>query len=404
MTLLPSKRESSLRAPTTEEILLGLGLGPVDGLAQCPECYQDTLSWADDRVSCASGCRPRAIVEHLDRLARIASTTSMSIAARQWAEQLRRAERHAAEPPLLTLSEAALLETEPLLEPISTGLPQLDDQLGGGLYPESIYVVVGATGRGKTAFGIQTASHISLRRPVGYVSTELRSRQLIARAAAPIMDRPWRDLWRHMHQERAEVARVLADRRIIPIDGTRTRDLDLRREDRYFKGRFFRSCVGPIRSSLSTPGLASLPSMPPSGGHWWVEIENDDGTVESYGWWPKHPFIRQAGQGSSATLWDVVTGTDGELNAQSYKGDRAGTPTNDPHQGDPADTAFNPKLSPDSPYTSCSAAAAAIREFAQRFQGGWSYPFGWNCHSFQEEMMSKIGLDQTNINKGLSAP
>ena len=139
-------------------------------------------------------------------------------------------------------------------------------------------------------------------------------------------------------------------------------------------------------------------------GHWWVEIENDDGTVESYGWWPKHPFIRQAGQGSSATLWDVVTGTDGELNAQSYKGDRAGTPTNDPHQGDPADTAFNPKLSPDSPYTSCSAAAAAIREFAQRFQGGWSYPFGWNCHSFQEEMMSKIGLDQTNINKGLSAP
>ena len=136
-------------------------------------------------------------------------------------------------------------------------------------------------------------------------------------------------------------------------------------------------------------------------GHWWVETETPEGDVESYGWYPKHAFTRQPGEGSSGTVWDVITGTEGELNAQSWQ-NKPGTMTMDPHQGDPADTVFNPRLSPDSPYSSCSSAAAAIRDYAQSFQGVWSYPFGWNCHSFQTEMLNQIGLQETSINRGLS--
>ena len=40
---------------------------------------------------------------------------------------------------------------------LSTGLPQLDNMLGGGLLPGTLTVVVGATGIGKTQLGLQFA-------------------------------------------------------------------------------------------------------------------------------------------------------------------------------------------------------------------------------------------------------
>jgi hypothetical protein len=86
----------------------------------------------------------------------------------------------------------------------------------------------------------------------------------------------------------------------------------------------------------------------------------------------------------------------------SYRAN-AGTSTHEPNQGKPADRAFNPKLRTDSPHPSCSAAAEAVRDFAQNFEGGWSYPFGWNCRSFQIEMMKQIGFEETSINRGLSS-
>src|SRR5690606_19309918 len=42
----------------------------------------------------------------------------------------------------------------------STGVPGLDQHLGGGLLPGSLTVVVGATGIGKTQFGVQFAAAI----------------------------------------------------------------------------------------------------------------------------------------------------------------------------------------------------------------------------------------------------
>jgi hypothetical protein len=141
----------------------------------------------------------------------------------------------------------------------------------------------------------------------------------------------------------------------------------------------------------------------PDYGHWWVEVETPEGDVESYGWWPKQRFTRVPGEtGSSGTLWGVVTGVEGELNAQSYPNGDGGTLTRDPDFGKPADTVFNPRLRADSPYSSCASAVQGIRDFAQSFQGDWSYPFGWNCRSFQTEMMSRMGLQETSINRGLS--
>jgi len=42
---------------------------------------------------------------------------------------------------------------------LQTGIPRLDDMLGGGLLPGKLTVVVGATGIGKTQLGIQFAHH-----------------------------------------------------------------------------------------------------------------------------------------------------------------------------------------------------------------------------------------------------
>ena len=41
---------------------------------------------------------------------------------------------------------------------LSTGVPGLDELLGGGLIPGTLTVVVGATGIGKTRLGLQFAN------------------------------------------------------------------------------------------------------------------------------------------------------------------------------------------------------------------------------------------------------
>src|SRR5688572_13892768 len=42
---------------------------------------------------------------------------------------------------------------------VSTGIPRLDDMLGGGLLPGTLAVVYGATGIGKTHLGLTFANH-----------------------------------------------------------------------------------------------------------------------------------------------------------------------------------------------------------------------------------------------------
>jgi hypothetical protein len=109
-------------------------------------------------------------------------------------------------------------------------------------------------------------------------------------------------------------------------------------------------------------------------GHWWLEM---DGT-ESYGWWPK----------DHVGLTDTFFGTEGELNGQTNFG---GTPTADPHQGDSAEEEFNPTVSKDDG-RSDDDIKECLRSFANSYSGGWSWPFGQNCHSFQEAAMKHCRL------------
>ena len=122
-------------------------------------------------------------------------------------------------------------------------------------------------------------------------------------------------------------------------------------------------------------------------GHWWTEVKIGD-RFESYGWWPKNKFYR--GQ-KGHNLWCTITGVEGELNGQTSFG---GTPTRDPDHGKPAEEQFNPRLKTTSKYRTCTAAAVAIPEFAQRYSGEWSWPVGQNCRSFQRDMMNEIGLEK----------
>ncbi len=123
-----------------------------------------------------------------------------------------------------TIAEVAAAQTEPLPDPISTGLAALDAQLGGGLFTESVYPMPGPTGRGKSGLALQIASHASLTMPVLYIGTELKPRQVQARVVAQILGRPWLELWRQAHVERDPIQSALEDRRLFVVDGAARRD------------------------------------------------------------------------------------------------------------------------------------------------------------------------------------
>src|SRR5262245_9558256 len=52
-----------------------------------------------------------------------------------------------------------MLESALVTERTSTGIPKLDDMLGGGLLPGTLTVIYGATGIGKTHLGLTFADH-----------------------------------------------------------------------------------------------------------------------------------------------------------------------------------------------------------------------------------------------------
>ena len=112
-------------------------------------------------------------------------------------------------------------------------------------------------------------------------------------------------------------------------------------------------------------------------GHWWVEMSN-----ESYGWWPKY----------HVSFWETFTVVEGELNGQTSFG---GSPTRDPHHGDSAEESFHPTKTAetiDCKCMTCEKIVDCIRDFAKSYSGSWSWPWGQNCHSFQEAMMKKCCL------------
>src|SRR5436305_835783 len=89
---------------------------------------------------------------------------------------------------------------------LSTGVPGLDDLLGGGLIPGTLTVVVGATGIGKTQLGLQFAH-------AGY--TQESQRGIIFDCSS-----------RGDSQSHAEYARRMFDWRLTPMDAERQVDIE----------------------------------------------------------------------------------------------------------------------------------------------------------------------------------
>jgi hypothetical protein len=114
-------------------------------------------------------------------------------------------------------------------------------------------------------------------------------------------------------------------------------------------------------------------------GHWWIEIDGR----QSYGWWPANPV----------GMWDTFTGTPGVLNGQGYYN---GSPTRDPKHTTDAEEMFHPCVLSGQ---SAIAIKAAIRAFATGYSGSWSWPWGQNCHSFQEAMMERCHLTKSGSKK-----
>ncbi|MGH7674936.1 MAG: carboxypeptidase-like regulatory domain-containing protein [Gemmatimonadales bacterium] len=115
-------------------------------------------------------------------------------------------------------------------------------------------------------------------------------------------------------------------------------------------------------------------------GHWWIEMDGS----ESYGWWPAE----------GVSISGTFRGVPGSLNGQGPR--FRGTPTRDPHHGDRAEEMFHPRILNGQP---AAGIKSCIRGFARGYHGTWSWPWGQNCHSFQEDMMEHCGLSKAGGKK-----
>ena len=73
-----------------------------------------------------------------------------------------------------------------LIKPVSTGFPDLDRKLGGGLERGTLITVAGRPAMGKTAFGLQIARNVSEDGVAAFWSMEMPRRQVMDRNAAAL--------------------------------------------------------------------------------------------------------------------------------------------------------------------------------------------------------------------------
>jgi DnaB helicase-like protein len=76
----------------------------------------------------------------------------------------------------------------------TTGMPELDKLLGGGISTRQAAVMMAPPGDGKSALAVSMSIHVQATIAVLYASTELETSELIARAAAHQLGCPWRDI------------------------------------------------------------------------------------------------------------------------------------------------------------------------------------------------------------------
>ncbi|MDQ0291827.1 hypothetical protein [Oligosphaera ethanolica] len=110
-------------------------------------------------------------------------------------------------------------------------------------------------------------------------------------------------------------------------------------------------------------------------GHWWAELNG----TESYGWWPDR----------YVNILDTLTSVPGILNGR-FPAPFGGTTTMDPHHGNTAEECIQTYII--SHVRTIAEVLADVRDFANGYSGTWSWPFGQNCHSFQNSMVNDVNL------------
>jgi len=112
--------------------------------------------------------------------------------------------------PPIAASAAARDEWSRDLPPaVPSGIEPLDRVLRGGLRAESMYVLSGKAGGGKSSLAAQVTSSIARDRSVVYLTSELSVRQVLARVAAQVLGRPWLELYEGDAEDGAIVADAL---------------------------------------------------------------------------------------------------------------------------------------------------------------------------------------------------
>jgi len=126
-------------------------------------------------------------------------------------------------------------------------------------------------------------------------------------------------------------------------------------------------------------------------GHWWLEMKHG-GKDKSYGWWPKGPV----------DYIGTLFGVDGELNGVTNFG---GSANRDPHHGDRSGDHYAVYSSNSkNGQMSSNTIKNNIINYSKNYSGGWSWPFGQNCHSFQNSLLDSNNLRIFSSSRNIFSP
>lgn len=126
----------------------------------------------------------------------------------------------------LAASKIGELKTGGERQRLATGLPALDEVLGGGILPGSVSLLAGQPGIGKSTLLLQICATISQRVPVLYVSGEESAEQVKLRAERLGVDSP--TLFFAASSSGNDVAKTISDGKFkfVVVDSIQTMALD----------------------------------------------------------------------------------------------------------------------------------------------------------------------------------